>query len=269
MEVNKLIQNITIGSDPEAFLVNKSTGEVVSAIDLIPGSKEEPSPMIGLPDGFNIQTDNVMVEWCVPAVTTAEELYNNIQKCIAYTNGIIPSELEVLVVPSAYLDSKYLKSKKATTFGCEPSFNAWTYTTNDAPSNKTNLRTAGGHIHIGYDNPNEDVSIDIVRTLDLFLNVPSLILDKDTERKKMYGKAGEFRFKSYGVEFRGLSNYWIANLEYTKFVFEAIKRATTFINNGEKISDENQFYIQEAINTNNKELAHKLINEYQLDLVLV
>ena len=33
------ITNITIGADPELFIVNKKTGKVVSSIGLIPGEK--------------------------------------------------------------------------------------------------------------------------------------------------------------------------------------------------------------------------------------
>ncbi len=37
--------------------------------------------------------------------------------------------------------------------------------------------------------------------------------DKDTERRGMYGKAGAFRPKPYGVEYRTLSNAWLSNDE--------------------------------------------------------
>jgi len=265
--INK--QLITIGSDPEAFLRNRETKEIVSAIGLIPGSKYEPVSLhkeIG--QGFFIQTDNVMVEWCVPACNTAKELYDNIQKCIKYTNDIIPAELEVVLQPSAILDSKYLEDDQAKTFGCEPSYNAWTYQMNKAPSNKTNLRTCGGHIHIGYENPNDDTSINLIRALDLYLNIPSLILDSDKDRKKMYGKAGEFRIKDYGVEYRGLSNYWANTLSLTKFIFAGIDKAVDFINSGKELNDEDQFVIQETINNNDKVIAHKLITKFQLDQVL-
>ena len=34
--------------------------------------------------------------------------------------------------------------------------------------------------------------------MDLFLGVPSILIDPDTERRKMYGKAGDYRLKEYG-----------------------------------------------------------------------
>lgn len=266
-KINK--KTILIGSDPEAFLRNRLTKEVVSAIGLISGSKYEPvSIEHELGKGFFIQTDNVMVEWCVPTCNAPRELYNNIQKCIKYTESIIPAELEVSLQASAILDEKYLKTKEAKTFGCEPSYNAWTYRVNHPPSNRTNLRTAGGHIHIGYDNPNDDTSISLIKALDLYLNIPSLIMDTDTERKKMYGKAGEFRIKSYGLEYRGLSNYWANSIKFCNFIFAGINKAIDFVNNERELSDEDQLLIQETINNNNKITAYELINKFDLDQVL-
>jgi len=267
---NKIDKNkILIGSDPEAFIRIKDTLEIVSAIGLIPGSKKEPFSLhkeIG--HGYNIQTDNVMVEWCVPPCQNASELYNSIKKCINYTNSVLPSNLEVVVQASAFLDDKYLDNKQAQTFGCEPSFNAWTYQMNDAPSNKTNLRTAGGHIHIGYENPDDNTSIELIKMLDLCLNIPSLILDQDNERKKMYGKAGEFRLKNYGVEFRGLSNFWINDIDLVKLIFNGVHKAIDFINNDLVLEDEDQIKIQMAINNNDKKEAYYLINKFELDQVL-
>lgn len=263
------IETFVIGTDPEAFLRNKKTGEIVSAIGLIPGSKHDPFDLSDkLGKGFNIQTDNVMVEWCVPPTNNPHDLHRNIKKCVEYTNSIIPYDLEVVIQPSAYLDEKYLDNEQARTFGCDPSFNAWTYQINPSPNNKTNLRTAGGHIHIGYDNPDNDVSIELIKALDLFLNIPSLILDQDNERKKMYGKAGEFRLKPYGVEFRGLSNYWINDINLIKFIFQGIKRAIEFVNNKSILNDEDQIRIQLAINNNDKKEAYDLINKFEIDQIL-
>lgn len=265
--INK--KTILIGSDPEAFIRMKDTLEIVSAIGLIPGSKDEPFDLTKeIGKGFNIQTDNVMVEWCVPPVNNPNALYRNIQKCIDYTNSVLPSDLEVVVQASAYLDERFLNNKQAKTFGCDPSFNAWTYLMNSAPDNKTNLRTAGGHIHIGYDNPDDNISIELIRSLDLFLNIPSLILDSDNERKKMYGKAGEFRLKNYGVEFRGLSNYWINDLDIVKLIFCGIEKAVDFVNSKSVISDEDQLKIQTTINNNDKIKAYELIDKYELDQIL-
>jgi len=262
------ISSILIGTDPEAFLQDKETGEIVSAIPYIPGSKHKPYPLEKLGQGYYIQTDNVMVEWCVPAVDNPEELFNSIQKVIGYTNDVIPGNLHTAVISSARLHKKYLNNEQAMTFGCDPDYNAWALCVNNSPSSKTNLRTAGGHIHVGYDNPNDDTSLALIRALDLFLGVPSIILDKDTERRKMYGKAGAFRMKSYGVEYRSLSNFWIDDPELVKMVFDGVNKAADFVNFQQQFSDEDQLNIQNCINSNDTELAVKLISKYHIEEIL-
>lgn len=67
------------------------------------------------------------------------------------------------------------------------------------------------HLHIGYDNPNVEISLKLIKTFDIFLGIPSVIIDPDTQRRELYGKAGAFRLTRYGVEFRTLSSYMMAN----------------------------------------------------------
>jgi hypothetical protein len=55
----------------------------------------------------------------------------------------------------------------------------------------------------------ERLSRDIVCMCDYLLGLPSLLEDNDTRRRELYGKAGACRLKSYGPEYRTLSNYWI------------------------------------------------------------
>ena len=64
----------TIGSDPELFLFNTKTGKIVSAIDKIPGYKFCPYTE-GLPEGFGLQTDNILAEFNIPPVIGTEEKY--------------------------------------------------------------------------------------------------------------------------------------------------------------------------------------------------
>lgn len=125
-----------------------------------------------------------------------------------------------------------------------------------------------GHIHIGYDNPSVETSLKLVKAFDIFLGIPSIILDSDKERKKMYGKAGAHRMKWYGVEYRGLSNYWLQEDESTKLIFNGIRMAVAMLNSTytylDRISDELQIKIQLCINTGDEKLAMELVS--QLDL---
>ena len=55
-----------------------------------------------------------------------------------------------------------------------------------------------GHISIGWDNPTQEQQLDMVKAMDATVGLESVLLDNDTERKKLYGKAGCFRFREYG-----------------------------------------------------------------------
>jgi hypothetical protein len=123
-----------------------------------------------------------------------------------------------------------------------------------------------GHVSIGWDNPTESSQEDMVKAMDATLGLKSLFLDSDTERKKLYGKAGCFRFRDYGIEYRTLSNFWIKTNESLAWVFDTTMEAIELVNSGkidlikEKYADK----IVEAINTNNKSLAQELLNEFSL-----
>jgi hypothetical protein len=270
---NKIILDL-VGSDPELFLRNKKTKEFVSAIGLIPGSKEYPWQIESLPEGNCLQTDNVMVEFTLPPTKKANELFKSIQNCINFTNNIIPSDLECVIESSAILSKEYLNNKQAQTFGCSPDFNAWLDgNSNVSPSAKdSNLRTAGGHVSISY-NHNGDLLLlmNLVKALDITLSLPSILLDSDKRRKEMYGKAGAFRITQFGLEYRSLSNFWIKELHLVEFVFNGINKAIELVNEGriDNLTDEEQLQIQLAINTSDESLAHELIYKYKIDKVLL
>lgn len=118
------------------------------------------------------------------------------------------------------------------------------------------------HIHIGYANPNIDKSLMILKYIDMFVGVPSVIYDKDTERRKLYGKAGCFRLQSWGVEYRVLSSYWLDNEVRITFIWNQIEWALTNFGNETSLIDGH--LIQSVINNNNLELAHELITHYDL-----
>jgi len=270
--MNIKIENWIVGSDPECFLRNRESKEIVSAIPYIPGSKYEPYQIPELSKGHMIQTDNIMTEYCLPATSNWKELKKSFDDCVAYTNKIIPSELEVAVLASAKVAEQYLNHEQAKKFGCDPDYNAWSDDMNIPPESDTNLRTCGGHIHIGYDNPDMDVSIKLIKALDIYLGIPSILLDTDKDRKKMYGKAGAYRLKPYGVEYRGLSNFWLADNEMMNLIFNGIRMAVNMINSTEgyldRMADNLQMKVQTCINTGDEVLAFELVNQLGLGTLL-
>ena len=122
-----------------------------------------------------------------------------------------------------------------------------------------------GHISIGWDNPTLEQQLDMVKAMDATVGLESVLLDFDTERKKLYGKAGCFRFREYGIEYRSLSNFWIKSDESLKWSWDTTMKAIELVNSG-KIEEVKELgnYIVEAINTNNKELAQELLNKIKV-----
>ena len=159
-----------------------------------------------------------------------------------------------------------LNDPRAFVFGCDPDFSAWTGRANPRPAAKDKaLRSAGGHVHIGCSHLNIDI-ISVVKACDLFLGVPSILMDNGTERRKLYGKAGAFRPKQYGVEYRTLSNFWIFEDKYVAWVHDGVSRALEAVLIGIDI-DAERTNILNAINKSNKTIAEELVAKYNLDVV--
>jgi hypothetical protein len=255
-----MIKNVKIGADPEMFLFDIKENKYISVEGLIGGTKE--SPIIISHEGYCLQEDNVMVEFNIPPAHTKAEFVNSIQYMISYINTILPSNLITKIEPAAYFDWEQLLTDQSMTFGCSPDLNAWTNIENEKPMGEsTNLRTCGGHIHIGYDSPNAYTSLEIIKALDFFLGVPLSVLEPANDRKVLYGNFGACRLKKYGVEYRTPSNYWLTSSNMIEFVFEQVQKAIQYVNNSAVID---YFYeeIYESITNNNSEAAYKLIETH-------
>lgn len=255
---------VLLGADPELFLFSALKNKHVTAIGLVGGTKEHPTPITT--EGHFIQEDGVAAEFNIPPCATSEELINNIGFVRNYIRDTIaiPNDLVLSEKASAIFTDEDLNCDQAQEIGCTPDINAWSLMMNSPEGYTSNLRAVGGHIHIGYNDPCEETSIDITRAMDLFLGVGSVLLDKDYQRRSLYGKAGAMRFKSFGVEYRTLSNFWIFNDELIKWVFDNTIKALEFVNMGGIITNEDQLI--ECINTCNTEMALEIIEDYQIPM---
>lgn len=196
-----LNRRYTIGSDPELFIVNQKTNKVVSAIDKIPGHKEEPYRE-GLPEGFGLQTDNILAEFNVPPVTNESDFIANIEFMKSYIDNKVKEinpNLGILCQASARVPAKELKHPQAREFGCSPDYCIYTTGPNTVTeASNTTLRSSGFHLHVGYENNNIDTSLVMLAYVDAYVGIPSILYDTDTERRSLYGKAGCFRLTNYG-----------------------------------------------------------------------
>jgi len=249
-----------IGADPELFIKNKY-GSYKSAVGLVGGSKMCPLPIDN--EGHAIQEDNVSVEFNIPPASSYEAFRASIHKVLAHIRSILP-EYEIDKASAVSFPKEELNTPQAQEFGCEPDYDAWRKCVNHKPQADDDcLRSAGGHVHVGSDvavnNP-----IAVIRAMDLFLGVPSIKLDNGTLRRNLYGKAGAFRQKKYGVEYRTLSNFWIFDDALIKWAFDGTQRALEFVEGGSVIKPEHEFVIQRCINTSNMDDYKTLQEAYGL-----
>lgn len=250
---NKLI---TIGTDPEAFLFDKTLKKVVTSIGIVPGDKNEP---FELEKGINVLKDNALIEFNTRPVSSISNFIKEIDYCKKLIkNVILKDRYEMIFKPSNIFCDEDLKDPFLQIFGCETDFNVYTRSVNEVPDSSTNLRSAGGHIHIGFKHKAELNYIEkVVKSLDLFISVPLLNVDKDSERRKLYGKAGCFRIKPYGLEYRTPSNFWLNSDKYIEFIYNKVEEAIDFANSY-SLSVENEELIRNCINNNSIELIEKV-----------
>ncbi len=257
-----------LGADPEIFLKDASNA-FISAIGKIGGSKQFPRPLpIG--DGFAVQEDNVALEYNIPPAEDARQFSNNIEMAMQFlSNEVQQYGLKFANECAVSFPEKELMHPDALVFGCDPDFNAW----KDGKINPRpkaadkSLRTCGGHVHIGYNFQNDLELIEFIKHADLFLGVPSVLMDKDDRRRELYGKRGAFRFKFYGGEYRSMSNFWVFTDDHRHWVWDSMQLAMDAWQNKKiDINSEDKSILQ-AINKNNKKVAQSLVDKYNLLVV--
>lgn len=263
------MSKIKLGCDPEAFLVTLD-GQLKSSIGLIGGSKVVPRPLFELGEGYAVQEDNVAIEFNIPPAEGRSSFVDSIHRTLDFLTKTVKDQygFEISRLSAASFPMEELTSPAALEFGCDPDFNAWTKEVNPRPAaeDKT-LRSCGGHVHIGY----EVGSIDptrIIQMCDLHLGVTSVLMDHGELRKELYGKAGAFREKFYGVEYRTLSNFWIFHDRLIEWVWDNTCRAVAAAEQF-TLSDDDGVDIVNAINNNDKKMAEMLVKKFNLEVVHV
>lgn len=274
----------TFGSDPEFLVVLNSLPK--SAIGLIKGSIEDRIKI----NGNEFYYDNVLAECAIKPGSTKQEVVENFRICLKQFAEIV-KPYEIVPQASAIFDDSELQHPAARQVGCAKDFCAYDMQQKDGPLKEIaegNLRSCGGHIHLGdevllYDGPEPILAVYM---LDLFVGIPSLWLDKDPtspRRRKLYGQAGRYRAKPYGLEYRSLGNFWLESPKMVELMYDLCKFALECVRNGKAWEfwnfDLDKFYesddicsaweclgydsiaLREGINNTDKE---KTINHFKL-----
>lgn len=252
----------SLGADPEFFI--ESNGKLKAIIGLLGGTKQQPK-YLDDNGSFSVQEDNVAAEYNIPPSYTKEQFINNIlypQQAIASILGT--DKFTINKQASAVFPDVELTHPQAKEFGCDPDYDAWNMSINKKPvCSNANFRTCGGHVHIGLPTKNQDVEVVIntIKTMDKYLGVWSVIADQDTERKKLYGKAGCFRPQPHGCEYRTLSNFWIFSKE---LIGEVWDRTQAACNNLQEFSKKEATLIQSIINNGDRDGARSYLLSHGL-----
>ena len=281
---------LKVGSDAEFFLLKDKIPFPVCG--LLGGTKENPRPVLE-GNGYAVQEDNVLVEFNIPPANTAIEFHESISKMLSYLKEEMQkNNLECKYNSSELFEQKILEQyPQAYAFGCEPDYCVWTKTVNPSPEfprvwkeypNKSRAkndeityepRTAGYHIHVSYLVDNQSSSLAdkelFVKAQDLFLGVPSILLEKSNIRRKYYGRAGAFRPKEYGHEYRVLGSALLSdNSHINEWIFNQNCRIIHWLNTGraEHQLRDNGDTIVEAINGHDSEMAQRLVAAFEINM---
>lgn len=268
-----------IGCDPELF-VNKG-GKLIAACGLVPGDKNSPHKVEngavqvdGLALEFNTDPEDLRfpVGYSYGTVEGFTGFNNKVVNVIKQLSDMMPEGHTFNKSTSVEFSEDYYESlhDDHKVLGCDPDFNAYKDgEENPAPnSDEFRLRRgAAGHLHFGWTkdiditNP-EHIAIccDFVKCLDAFVGLGMCFLETDTKRKEVYGKAGAFRPKNYGVEYRTPSNAWIWSKTKRKFIFDlSIAALQNMCNGGIFKTALSTMDVADIINTNDRDRASEAL----------
>jgi hypothetical protein len=256
------MSEVKVGSDPEVFLVDPKSGEVITAEGRLGGTKDKPRKVV---HGM-IHEDNILAELNTIPADNRHDFIRNTSDLLEELRGLV-APYKLLIAPSQEFSESQLYSFGfgAMEFGCEPDTDAWTGMANFMDGKENVLfRTGGGHIHIGsqaaLEHPDE-----VVRMFDIVAAIPSVILDSDTKRRSLYGAAGSMRRKPYGVECRVLSNFWLNNDSLMGWVYDrAVEASRRYSDVNDIIQEYGAGFLKSVINNGERENAEMLVRDLKL-----
>ena len=212
----------------EFFLRRGNT--IVPSQGIVKGTKAHP---FELEHGVT-HRDNVLCEIGMEPADNPEDFVRNIRLTMeALQNEILdPFDVVPHIVPSYILQPEQLYHPEANRVGCDPDFNCYTGEENPTPSliRAGNFRCGSGHIHASFECKGGITPYTqrvAARSMDRFVGLQSVRQDLEgmARKNKLYGKAGAYRPKPYGIEYRVPSNWWLRNAAFQTWIFRHTKAA--------------------------------------------
>ena len=235
-------QNSCTGSDPEIFVVRGVAHRtLLPAFKYLPKQEEQAAKFAGGYGAFG-EIDSRLPAYAYRDGFAAECFIHPV-RCHGYLINYLRQGLYAVLVAARNFDRTAQLTIKNTftipavtmdnaqeddiALGCMPSLNAY----NDSPELPLNardfrLRFAGGHVHFGIASLAEDTARNMIRACDVLAAIPAVAIfaSLDTPlRRQFYGRAGEYRKPKHGLEYRVLSNAWLATPEIAHLILNLVR----------------------------------------------
>lgn len=223
---------VRLGCDPEGFLILGD--EFISAAGNFPGTKQEPFKI----DKGAIQVDGMAIEFNIDAADNEDEFEKNISTVLTQLNEItqkVDKDIRIAWTPVARFDKSIWDAapSDAKVLGCDPDYNIHGEVNPnpmDILEGRT-LRTAAGHIHIGWregeHDPQDPKNFMDALYVSRHFHKSGVFAPKtadESTRLGYYGANGAFRSKSYGVELRTPSNLWVRKEQFRREMYRNVRR---------------------------------------------
>jgi hypothetical protein len=233
------INNITIGSDPEFFIVDADQ-KAFPSTEIFKGTKDEPEQQGG---GFAVLKDNVLVEGNIPPAHSCEEYVSFMTNLQNIINSVLEiHNLKLFASDSMEYKQTHLDHPDANVFGCSAYKNAWALGTFSAENmSHLPIRVCGDHQHIGYTLLTDEISQRIMnryiaKAFDYFVTWPSRQHHNDEFRERYYGPYGVYRdCPAYGLECRALGGHF-THPDHLAWVYENTVKAVVFCADRDNLS---------------------------------
>ena len=208
----------SLGTDPEFFVLDTDR-RPVPAFKFFPGKEEKRQVAPDYSSRVLAFRDGYAVEINIPPASCRENLTLSMLQGLKGTLKCLPMGYTLSSLPAVPIrlpEDLDGAPEDVRTFGCDPSWNAYTGDCLTVPLDASEhpWRYAGGHMHLsiptgykgytGFDAYqwifNAESIMLFVRMLDLYLGVPLTLWfakEETFRRREYYGKAGEFRFQEY------------------------------------------------------------------------
>lgn len=205
---------LTIGFDPEMAIKPANQKMPVGAWHFTTGTKIKPVPANDIYQDLSLQADGVALELNFRPIDPAKEDAGDIVTSILANLTRAVAKKKMVILPGPVISGysvEDLKHPLATAYGCDPDFNAYSEFVEMprafAPD-ASGTKYFGGHVHFGYDRALCPPHV-FIKMMDAFWGIASG--EYQGRRREVYGMAGLFRPKTYGVEYRTPGNSWLTS----------------------------------------------------------